>query len=101
MQGKKIQCILLQSGSGGQGDIPIPVEKKGTLTHYKWDLAGSNCSASAIHCTSVFKDFLRWLLKPDVNIYVQQIHTIYNNLPAGLMNSHWWHLAAAVCKPGW
>lgn len=55
MQEKKIQCILLQSESGGQGDIPIPVEKMGTLTHYEWDLAGSNCSASTIHCTSVFK----------------------------------------------
>lgn len=56
MQEKKIQCILLQSESGGQGDIPIPGEKMGTLTHYKWDLAGGNCSASAIHCTSVFKE---------------------------------------------
>lgn len=55
MQEKKNQCILLLSESGGQGDIPIPVEKMGTLTHYKWDLAGGNCSASAIHCTSVFK----------------------------------------------
>lgn len=33
MQDKKIQCILLQSESDRQGDIPIPVEKMGTLTH--------------------------------------------------------------------
>lgn len=56
MQKKKIQCNLLRSEFSGQGDIPIPVEKMGTLTHYEWDLAGGNCSASAIHCTSVFKE---------------------------------------------
>lgn len=35
MQDKKIQCILLQSESDRQGDIPITVEKMGTLTHYE------------------------------------------------------------------
>lgn len=35
MQDKKIQCVLLQSKSDRQGDIPIPVEKMGTLTHHK------------------------------------------------------------------
>lgn len=35
MQDKKIQCVLLQSGSDRYGDITIPVEKMGTLTHYK------------------------------------------------------------------
>lgn len=99
MQEKKNQCILLLSESGGQGDIPIPVEKMGTLTHYKWDLQEVTVLQYTVPVS--LNNFLRWLLKPNVNICIQQIGTIYNTLPTGLMNSHWWHLAAAVFKPGW
>lgn len=100
MQEKKIWCILLQSASGGQGDIPIPVEK-GTLTRTSRILQEITVLQVQYTVPVSLKNFLSWLLKPDVNICIQQIRTIYNTLLAGLMNSHWWHLAAAVFKLGW
>lgn len=63
MQDKKIQCTVLQSEPDRQGDIPIPIEKMGTLTHCEVGSCRNNCSATAMHCTSVLKELSKMACK--------------------------------------
>lgn len=67
MQDEKSCCIMLQSDR--QGDIPTPVEKMGTLTHLQ------KITVLQFQCTVPvsLQNFLKQLLKPDVNICIPQI----------------------------
>lgn len=74
MQDEKSYCIMLQSESDRQGDIPIPVEKMGTLTHLQ------KVTVLQFQCTVPvsLQDFLKQLLKPDVHICIPQLYIYIN-----------------------
>lgn len=68
MQDERSYCIMLQSDR--QGDIPIPVEKMGTLTHLQ------KIAVLQFQCTvpMSLQNFLKQFLKPDVNICIPQMY---------------------------